>query len=97
MVRTTITTAFLSPDTRKKHHFLLPFKQSVFIFSYLLPSTHHGTEGYGPAGMVVDGDEIDEEGGTAHHSGQQEGGGQHLPHPHLPTHSARCSKYERRF
>jgi hypothetical protein len=48
--------------------------------------THHGAEGNGPAGMVVDGDEVDGEGGAAHHGGQQEGGGQHLPHPHLAPH-----------
>ena len=51
-------------------------------------STHHGSEGYGPAGVVVDGDEVDGKGGAADHGGQEEGRGQHLPHPHLTTHPA---------
>ncbi len=42
--------------------------------------------------MVVDGDEVDGEGGAAHHGGQQEGGGQHLPHPHLAPHPGQSFK-----
>merc|ERR1719411_1120714 len=47
---------------------------------------HHGAEGDGPAGVVVDGDEVDEEGGAADHGGQDEGGDDHLLDPHLPAH-----------
>ncbi len=44
---------------------------------------HHGPEGDGARGVVVDGHEVDEEGGAADQGGEQEGGGQHLADPHL--------------
>ena len=45
--------------------------------------TYHGAEGYGTGGMVVDGNEVDEERCAAHETGQQEGTQQHLLDPHL--------------
>ena len=47
---------------------------------------HHGAEGDGAGGVVVDRDEVDEEGGAAHHHGHQEGGEQHLADPAPPAH-----------
>ena len=45
--------------------------------------THHGADGDGPAGVVVHGDEVDEEGGAAHEDGQEERREHHLPDPDL--------------
>ena len=47
---------------------------------------HHGAEGDGPASVVVDGDEVDEEGGAAYHGRQDEGGDDHLLDPDFTAH-----------
>jgi hypothetical protein len=54
--------------------------------------THHGAKWNGSAGMIVDGNKVDCKGCPAYHSRQQEGRGQHLPHPNLSAHSVRNIK-----
>lgn len=46
-----------------------------------LCQTHHGAEWDGSGGVVVDSDEVDEEGGAAHHGWDQEGPNEHLLNP----------------
>ena len=43
--------------------------------------THHGTKGDGPRGVVVHGNEVDEEGHTTHHGRDQKGPYEHLLDP----------------
>ena len=47
---------------------------------------YHSAEGDGAGGVVVDCDEVDEEGGAAHNQRQQEGGAEHLANPAATTH-----------
>lgn len=46
-------------------------------------STYHGAEGDGPGGMVVDGNEVDEECHATDESWDEEGTHEHLLDPHF--------------
>ena len=50
---------------------------------YWCANTDHGSKGNGPGGMVVDGNEVDEERHAADERGHEEGTHHHLLDPHL--------------
>ena len=53
--------------------------------------TYHGAKRYGARGVVVDGDEVDEEGGAARHARDEERAHHHLADPVLACESKqRC-------
>ena len=54
--------------------------------------TNHGAKGNGPGGMVVDSNEVDEEGCATDEHRQQEGTDHHLFDPHLA-----CNIHDTRF
>lgn len=49
--------------------------------------TYHRRERYRSASVVIHGDEVDEEGGSAYHEWQHESAEDHLFDPHAPAHS----------
>lgn len=60
---------------------------TTVVFKGALPcDTHHGAERDGSGGVVVDSDEVNEEGGSAHHGWDHEGSDEHLFNP-----SSACS------
>ena len=76
---------FWSQDlkTNKQQFLSLSLPLSLSLSLSLSPSlfpplslslSHHRPKGYGARGVVVDGDEVDEEGRAADQAGQQEGG-----------------------
>lgn len=49
--------------------------------------TYHGAKGNGAGGVVVDGDEVDEERHAAHEARHEECAEHHLLDPHLASHA----------
>lgn len=57
------------------------FHYSVAFREVLLCQTHHGAKRDGSGGVVVDRDEVDEEGSSAHHGWDHKGPNEHLLNP----------------
>lgn len=52
------------------------------VFREVLPcETHHGAKWDGSGGVVVDSNEVDEEGSSTHHGWDHEGSNEHLFNP----------------
>ena len=77
------------PMTERTINFMEPAYQnhSIRTDRIVFYLTHHGADGDGPAGVVVHGDEVDEEGGAADADGDEEGRERHLADPDLAAHA----------
>lgn len=74
-----------SKQTRNSQFtFIIKFSQSKSGLQYLYPSPHHCEEGDGPGGMVVDGNEVDDEGRSTDQTREQRSSTKHLLNPVLP-------------